>query len=84
MDDSRLHHLIGASLIALLAGAVSYFVWLFVFVYVGLWTGFIVIFGPQPKQPEWFKLCVYGSITFAAGIVAWLTFRLLDSKYSRR
>jgi hypothetical protein len=86
MDDSRLNHLVGSIVCAAFAGVVSFFLWVYVLVAVGLNVGLIPIAipGPQPREFGRAMASIYGSGIFAAGFLAWLMFRLLDRKYSRR
>ena len=85
MNDSQLNHVVGAAVIALFAGAVSFLIWFYFLVWVGLRTGLlpIVIFGPQPKQLAWEMLTIFSSGIFAGGIVAWVTFRVLNKNTMR-
>ena len=84
--DSRLERTIGAALIALLAGAASFFVWSYTLVGIGIWTRLIpwAIFGPQPKEFAWVMLSIYGSGIFVAGTVAWRVFRLFAKSPSNK
>ena len=79
---SRFEHTVGAIMIALVAGAVSSFITYPVLLWVGARTGVIkiVFFGPRPEAPPWILPTLIGGSITVGGIVAWLTFWLLDRK----
>jgi hypothetical protein len=83
MDDSRLNHLVGAALISISVGGVSFFGSCYLFACIGIWTHLIplALFGPQPKGYAQAMFVLYASAVLTAVTLAWLTFRRLDRNY---
>ena len=73
---------VGAAMVAVFAGAASFFVCGYLLIMAGLNAGLIKLtfFAPPPKQLPWVVPSIFGGAIFAAVIVAWLVFRFFDKK----
>jgi phosphatidylglycerophosphate synthase len=93
MDDSRLNHRVGSLVCAVLVAVTIFPLWFFaVLAAFSLKPSFLLFAGQQHNQEITPALQAFGRVLtmvcvsgiFAAALVGWLTFWILDRNYSTR